>query len=176
MLYRLTILSIFELTDKASCPCPLPILKKVACAHLPKQYSIVVSCYLGRDSYWSTPVIVLLITISFHLLRSRLWTWDINWHVYHLYGPTPYIDTDKMKELVDSLSSSGLAIMYVQLIASARAWSVWAWHTFEGVVSWYPLFRSKFVLENHVGSWSFVRCPETRSVRFSEVAYVLQSC
>ena len=39
-----------------------------------------------------------------------------------------------------------------------------------------PLFGGNFVLKSHVGSSSFVRCPESRSVRFSEVALVLQLC
>ena len=102
---------------------------------------------------------------------------DLKYHdiicVYHLYGPMPYIG--KMKELLDSLSSSNSYHVRI-LFASAHAWYVWVWHTFEGMVSWCPLLGSEFVLESHVGSWSFVRCPETRSVRFSEVAYVLQSC
>ena len=32
-----------------------------------------------------------------------------------------------------------------------------------------PLFRGNFVLKNHVGSSNLVRCPESRSVRLSEV-------
>ena len=32
-----------------------------------------------------------------------------------------------------------------------------------------PLFRGNFVLESAVGSVALVRCPESRSVRFSEV-------
>ena len=81
--------------------------------------------------------------------------------MYHLYGPTPtpYID----KELVDSLTLSLVPMV------SARALVLWARHIFEDVVSWCPLFRSEFILESHVGSWTFVRCPETRSVHFSEV-------
>ena len=39
-----------------------------------------------------------------------------------------------------------------------------------------PLFGGNFVLKSHVGSLSFVCCPESRSVRFSEVALVLQLC
>ena len=39
-----------------------------------------------------------------------------------------------------------------------------------------PLFGGNFILTSHVGSSSFVRCPESRSVRFSEVALVLQLC
>ena len=39
-----------------------------------------------------------------------------------------------------------------------------------------PLFGGNFVLKSHVGILSFVRCPESRSVRFSEVALVLQLC
>jgi len=32
-----------------------------------------------------------------------------------------------------------------------------------------PLFRGNFVLKSAVGSPDLVRCPESRSVRFSEV-------
>ena len=32
-----------------------------------------------------------------------------------------------------------------------------------------PLFRGNFVLKSAVGSVALVRCPESRSVRFSEV-------
>ena len=38
-----------------------------------------------------------------------------------------------------------------------------------GVVSGCPLFRSNFVLKNHIGIHSLVRSLESRSVRFSEV-------
>ena len=41
-----------------------------------------------------------------------------------------------------------------------------------GVVSGCPLFRGKIVLKSSVGSRDFVRCPESRSVRFSEAVYV----
>ena len=34
---------------------------------------------------------------------------------------------------------------------------VWAWHIFEGMVSWCPLFRSKFVLESK--RWELDFCP-----------------
>ena len=44
---------------------------------------------------------------------------------------------------------------------------------FKGVVSGCPLFRGSFALKSHVGSLDLVRCPESRSVRFSEVANVL---
>ena len=50
-----------------------------------------------------------------------------------------------------------------------------AYH-FMGVVSCLSAIGGNFVLKSHVGSSSFVRCPESRSVRFSEVALVLQLC
>ena len=53
---------------------------------------------------------------------------------------------------------------HVRIFASARAWYVWAWHTFEGVVSWCPLLGSEFVLESHVGS-SAVRKREASASR-----------
>ena len=34
---------------------------------------------------------------------------------------------------------------------------------FKGMVSRCPLLRSEFVLESHIGSWTFVRCPETKA-------------
>ena len=43
----------------------------------------------------------------------------------------------------------------------------------EGVVSWCPLFRDTFCKEKCGGSENRVRCPESGSVRFSEVANVL---
>ena len=45
-------------------------------------------------------------------------------------------------------------------------------YNYGGVVSGCPLFRGKIVLKSSVGSRDFVRCPESRSVRFSEAAYV----
>ena len=39
--------------------------------------------------------------------------------------------------------------------------NAWAWHNFEGVVSWCPLFGIDFVLKSHVGNMSLVRCPES---------------
>ena len=42
---------------------------------------------------------------------------------------------------------------------------------FMGVVSWCPLYRDSFAL---IGGTSFVRCSESRSVRFSEVGFVLK--
>ena len=41
------------------------------------------------------------------------------------------------------------------------------------MVSGCPLFRGSFALKSHVGSLDLVRCPESRSVRFSEVANIL---
>ena len=54
---------------------------------------------------------------------------------------------------------------------------LWVWHII--LWEWFPvcpLFGGNFVLKSHVGSSSFVRCPESRSVRFSEVVLVLQLC
>ena len=45
---------------------------------------------------------------------------------------------------------------------------------FMGVVSRCPFYRDSFALKSRIGSISFVRCPELRSVRFSELGFVLK--
>ena len=58
--------------------------------------------------------------------------------------------------------------------AFLASWILWAWYNnFEGVVWECPLLRGKFVLTSHIGILNLVRCPETRSVRFSEVVYAI---
>ena len=53
--------------------------------------------------------------------------------------------------------------------SNVRVWAVCVGYNFKGVVSWCPLFRGNFVLKSTVVSTDFVRCLESRSVRFLEV-------
>ena len=97
-----------------------------------------------------------------------------------LYGPKQYIG--KLLENYGT-GNQGFALhvlrrvrVIVRSIARALTWHACAFGprkcNYGGVVSGCPLFRGKIVLKSSVGSRDFVRCPESRSVRFSEAAYV----
>ena len=68
------------------------------------------------------------------------------------------IDTSSLRNRANVLMHGrGLSILW------AYPNHLWAW--FPAC----PLFGGNFVSKSHVGSSSFVRCPESRSIRFSEV-------
>ena len=65
------------------------------------------------------------------------------------------------------------ACMFQTPIACGCPQNVWVCYNFISVVPGCLLFRDNFVLKSPVGSSNLVRCPESRSVRLSEVAYAL---
>ena len=149
---------IAKLTDKASCPCPLAILPCIKVV-IREGFLLINAGHHPHHHHLLPFAEELVMDLKYHnsyLCVSPLWTWALH----------------RQDEGV-----GGLIIIWpcvnsyhcTYVCISARLVCV-------GVVSWCPLFRSEFILESHIGSWSFVRSPETRSIRFLEVAYVLQSC
>ena len=94
-------------------------------------------------------VIVLIITISFHLLRSGLWTGNTCTMTLCVSPLWTYcIYALHRQDGVGGLELIPLIVASSYHIHISTRLIVWAWHIFEGVVSWCPLFRSEFVLES----------------------------